>query len=213
MNSRERILARLRHGRAASPATPYEVSARPAKTEMPVDIDTMVSALETAHAEVFRLAEGEWPDHLAELAGERGWTQWWIGQDDAGRTWKDHASKPQTTTFDNWDSQKTALFDEAQAALSQARGGITETGTLIVESSPRVPRTLSLVPPVHVVILDEMTLVATLRDALDQYGAGTMPTNLIFISGPSKTADIQQTLAYGAHGPRELIVYLCKAGD
>ncbi|BES72980.1 lactate utilization protein [Marinobacter nanhaiticus D15-8W] len=212
MNSRERILARLRHGRAASPAMPYEVSVRAAEVETPVDIDTMIAALETAHAEVFRTTSAEWPDHLARLAGERGWTQWWIGQDEAGRIWQNHASRPQTTLFNNWERQKTALFDEAQAALSQARGGITETGTLVVESSPQVPRTLSLVPPVHIVVLDEATLVATLRDALAQYGPGKMPTNLIFISGPSKTADIQQTLAYGAHGPRELVVYLCKTG-
>jgi L-lactate dehydrogenase complex protein LldG len=40
--------------------------------------------------------------------------------------------------------------------------------------------------------------------------AEAMPTNALVISGPSKTADIQQTLAYGAHGPRELIVLLCR---
>lgn len=215
MNSRERILARLRHGRAGSPAMPYEVGTKPttASTGVNPDIETMVKALETAHSEVFRVAAKDWPDHLATLANERNWQHWWIGQDEAGQTWQAHGSRPQTTLFTDWGAQKHALFNDAQAALSQAQGGITETGTLIVESRPEVPRTLSLVPPVHVIIVDEATLVATLQQALDHYGANRMPTNLIFVSGPSKTADIQQTLAYGAHGPKELIVYLCKAGN
>lgn len=213
MTSKERILARLRHGRAASPAIPFDVSSAPSEPTISTDIEAMVATLETAHAQVIRTTAADWPDHLAKLAIEREWTRWWIGQDDAGRRWQAHASQANITVFNHWESQKNALFDDAQVALSQAQGGITETGTLIVESSPHVPRTLSLVPPVHVVVLDEATLVATLQDALTQFEERPMPTNLIFISGPSKTADIQQTLAYGAHGPRELIVFLCRTED
>ncbi|HEX9179368.1 MAG TPA: LUD domain-containing protein, partial [Burkholderiales bacterium] len=73
------------------------------------------------------------------------------------------------------------------------------------------PRTLSLVPPVHFVLLDEASIHADLHSAMaaDRWPA-RMPTNALLISGPSKTADIQQTLAYGAHGPRELIVLLIR---
>jgi L-lactate dehydrogenase complex protein LldG len=69
---------------------------------------------------------------------------------------------------------------------------------------------MSLVPPVHFVLLDATTIHANLHAALtaERWAAG-MPTNALVISGPSKTADIQQTLAYGAHGPRELIVLVC----
>ncbi|WP_148864153.1 LutC/YkgG family protein [Marinobacter fonticola] len=213
MNSKERILARLRHGRASSPATPYDAGGSPAETPVQLDIDSMIQALEAAHATVFRLPAKDWPNHLAGLAKEREWTRWWIGRDEAGKTWQNREPNSPATLFTDWDTQKHDLFDNAQVALSQAQGGITETGTLIVESHSNVPRTLSLVPPVHIVIVHESTLVATLQQALDQYGPGKMPTNLIFISGPSKTADIQQTLAYGAHGPKELVVYLCTAED
>lgn len=209
MTPRDRILARLRHGRTASPAAPFPAPAPAPPTAGAIDLDGMIAALQGAHAEVFRQPAGAWQDHLADLAQSRGWRNWWIGRDSAGKRWQRHASQPSTTVFTDWESQKVALFDEAEASLSEAQGAIAETGTLIVESSALVPRTLSLVPPVHVIVVHESTVHATLRDALAAYGQRGLPTNLIFISGPSKTADIQQTLAYGAHGPRELIVYLC----
>jgi L-lactate dehydrogenase complex protein LldG len=76
----------------------------------------------------------------------------------------------------------------------------------------REPRLLSLVPPVHFVLLDTATIHADLHAAVvaEDWMAG-LPANALLISGPSKTADIQQTLAYGAHGPRELIVILMHA--
>lgn len=210
MTSKNAILARLRHGRTASPAaTQFSVPEQAASVAAP-DLEVMVTALEAAHALVIRSTTRQWPEDLAVLAKERGWTDWWIGQDDVGRTWQNHESKPGTTIFSDWDSQKTSLFDAAEVSLSRARAGISETGTLIVESHPQVPRTLSLVPPIHVVVIDENDVVANMHQALAHYENKTLPTNLIFISGPSKTADIQQTLAYGAHGPRELIVCLCR---
>jgi L-lactate dehydrogenase complex protein LldG len=71
------------------------------------------------------------------------------------------------------------------------------------------PRTLSLVPPVHFVIVDAGQLYADFATLInEQQWHNKMPTNILLISGPSKTADIQQTLAYGAHGPEKLVVLL-----
>jgi L-lactate dehydrogenase complex protein LldG len=69
---------------------------------------------------------------------------------------------------------------------------------------------MSLVPPIHFVLLDATRIHANLLAAMrtERWAEG-LPTNAVVISGPSKTADIQQTLAYGAHGPREVIVLLC----
>ena len=68
---------------------------------------------------------------------------------------------------------------------------------------------LSLVPPIHFALLDARHIHATFYDAIraENWPAG-LPTNALLISGPSKTADIQQTLAYGAHGPKELVVLM-----
>ena len=67
-------------------------------------------------------------------------------------------------------------------------------------------------PPIHFALLDARHIHATFYDAIraENWPAG-MPTNALLISGPSKTADIQQTLAYGAHGPKELVVLLINA--
>lgn len=68
-------------------------------------------------------------------------------------------------------------------------------------------RAMSLVPPVHIALFDASRLYENFYQAVSTEGwANGLPTNSLLISGPSKTADIQQTLAYGAHGPRELIV-------
>ena len=69
---------------------------------------------------------------------------------------------------------------------------------------------MSLVPPLHFVLLDATTIHADFHSAITEEGwKDGLPTNALLICGPSKTADIQQTLAYGAHGPRELVVLLC----
>jgi L-lactate dehydrogenase complex protein LldG len=68
---------------------------------------------------------------------------------------------------------------------------------------------MSLVPPIHFALLDAGQLYDTLFAAIVGQGwSARLPTNALLVSGPSKTADIQVTLAYGAHGPKELIVLL-----
>ncbi|MFC2506894.1 MAG: lactate utilization protein C, partial [Kingella sp. (in: b-proteobacteria)] len=75
------------------------------------------------------------------------------------------------------------------------------------QNSPEEPRSQSLVPPVHFCLFDTQKIYDTFYAAMTQEQlANNMPTNVILISGPSKTADIQLTLAYGAHGPRDLVV-------
>ena len=69
---------------------------------------------------------------------------------------------------------------------------------------------MSLVPPVHIALLDTDKLYTTFAEAIqaEDWVAEGMPTNALLISGPSKSADIEQTLAYGVHGPKELVVIL-----
>jgi L-lactate dehydrogenase complex protein LldG len=68
---------------------------------------------------------------------------------------------------------------------------------------------MSLVPHIHFVLLDAASIHSDLHSAITSEGwKDGLPTNALLIGGPSKTADIQQTLAYGAHGPKELIVLL-----
>ena len=69
---------------------------------------------------------------------------------------------------------------------------------------------MSLVPPIHAVVLEADRIRSTFHEFLveeDWVGRG-LPTNALLISGPSKSADIEQTLAYGVHGPKEFLVLI-----
>ncbi|NQZ05844.1 MAG: lactate utilization protein [Algicola sp.] len=104
---------------------------------------------------------------------------------------------------------KQNLFDNTPAAITGSHSAIAATGTIVLWPTVDEPRTLSLVPPVHFVIVDANQLYADFTTLInEQQWHNKMPTNILLISGPSKTADIQQTLAYGAHGPKKLVVLL-----
>jgi L-lactate utilization protein LutC len=91
--------------------------------------------------------------------------------------------------------------------ISTAQAAIAETGTLVLDSTYERHRLVSLVPPAHIAIVNASAIVETLGDALRllQNGKEISPA-ITFITGPSRTADIELTLAIGVHGPRELYV-------
>jgi L-lactate dehydrogenase complex protein LldG len=91
--------------------------------------------------------------------------------------------------------------------ISTAQAGIAETGTLVLDSAKERHRLVSLVPPVHIAIVNASDIVETLSDALAllQKDKEISPA-ITFITGPSRTADIELTLAIGVHGPQELFV-------
>ncbi|WP_434360788.1 lactate utilization protein C [Parasalinivibrio latis] len=102
---------------------------------------------------------------------------------------------------------KHSLFENVDAGITGTVGGLAETGALVLWPSTEEPRTLSLIPPLHIAIVKKSGIVSNFPELMskNQWNKG-MPTNAVLISGPSKTADIQQTLAYGAHGPSQLVV-------
>jgi L-lactate dehydrogenase complex protein LldG len=105
------------------------------------------------------------------------------------------------------EAMKSVLLRDAAAAVTTARGGIAQTGTLVLWPTADEPRLMSLLPPIHVALVEAVSIVDSLAETMASQGwAAGMPTNAVLVSGPSKTADIEQTLAYGVHGPKELIV-------
>lgn len=116
----------------------------------------------------------------------------------------------QSVFFDNdikdW---KSSLFNDVDAGITHCRAGIADTGTLVLWPDITEPRTLSLIPPCHIALIKRSTIVSNFAELMEnQAWQNDMPTNIVLVSGPSKTADIQQTLAYGAHGPSQLVVIL-----
>lgn len=96
------------------------------------------------------------------------------------------------------------------AGLSRAALGICETGTLALIASPVNPTSLNFVVDYHLVIVDEQTLVNNLAEAMTTLTEANAwnARGVNFVSGPSRTADIEQTIQLGAHGPRHLLVFL-----
>jgi len=91
--------------------------------------------------------------------------------------------------------------------ISNAQAAIAETGTLVLDSEQERHRLVSLVPPVHIAIVNASAIVETLGEALTLLRKDKEISSVVtFITGPSRTADIELTLAIGVHGPQELYV-------
>ena len=94
--------------------------------------------------------------------------------------------------------------------ITGAYCGIAETGTLVALSGPDTPGSVSLLPETHIAVLPRARIVAAMEDvwALLRSERGAPPRAVNFISGPSRTADIEQTVTLGAHGPSRVHIVL-----
>lgn len=222
LTARERMLGRLR---AAAPSAPAAVEAidtaidshyearRAAAPQSPrQQLDAMQAALRASHAEVDCVSSDAWPALLAQRLGAHGVRRLLLDSASAeGQALR--AALPagvETLSFERPLAQwKGELFDSVDAGFTVARSGIAATGTLVISPDAATPRTVSLAPPLHICLVYTSTLHADLHAAARaERWADGMPANLVLVSGPSKTSDIQQTLAYGAHGPRWLWVLI-----
>lgn len=212
LTPRQRILNKLRAARVESLECP---DAAAFYTEPQEDQATRVERLmlnmKNAMAEVHRSAQGGLGECIARICAEKQVSLLAVGpellSDEALCAQLAQQSALLKVTQCRVD--QPALFNTVDAGITLTHGGIAETGTLVLKSGDAAPRLLSLVPPVHIAILYASTVVDTLMAlVVNENWADGLPTNVILISSPSKTADIQQTLAYGAHGPKQLVVVL-----
>jgi L-lactate utilization protein LutC len=100
-----------------------------------------------------------------------------------------------------------AFYAAADAGITGVDAALAETGTIVVSSGPGKSRLVPLLPPVHIALAPTSKLTTDLF-TWTAGRSGAMPSALTLISGPSKTADIEQTMAIGVHGPKRLIVIL-----
>lgn len=100
--------------------------------------------------------------------------------------------------------------DSDMVGITGAFCAIAETGTLLLLGGEETPASVSLLPETHVAIVDPSRIVATMEDAWEllRREFGEPPRTVNFISGPSRTADIEQTVTLGAHGPYRVLVIL-----
>jgi L-lactate dehydrogenase complex protein LldG len=216
MSAREAILRRIRAAQGRSGGEPTEAElaqvraaiASPVAGPLPEDAATM-DVVARFLAECDRVATTH--SHAETLADvPREMARYFAANDlgDAAACWPELATLP-------WSQAGLAV--EGRIACATDRVGVTgcfcaiaETGTLLLLSSPEMPKSTALLPETHVAIVSRARLVATMEDAfaLLRRERGELPRSTWFVSGPSRTADIEQTLVIGAHGPYRVHVLL-----
>ena len=108
------------------------------------------------------------------------------------------------------NASKSELFD-CDAGITGAQWAVAETGTLVLEADEERHRLASLVPPVHIALVEADKIRQTLGEVLQslgEKGRDRLSRTITFITGPSRTSDIELTLAIGVHGPGELFVII-----
>ena len=212
---RSAIFARLRQ--EVTPNTPSETRQNGEISRHEWDtaerIRRFTERMTAVRAEVHQATAETWLDVLEKVCAAKGLTNLLIApQTTLGSQIQAQAARlPALKAYDQpIESWKQEMFYGIDAAFTSTHGGIAETGTLIIMPTADEPRLMSLVPPVHIALLDSRQLYTTFAEAVQEQAwvQNGMPTNALLISGPSKSADIEQTLAYGVHGPKELVVII-----
>jgi L-lactate dehydrogenase complex protein LldG len=104
----------------------------------------------------------------------------------------------------------------ADIGISSVDLAVAETGTLVMCSKPGQERVASLAPPVHLALVDQRQIVPDLFDVFDELarrGVDSLPSNLVFNTGPSKTGDIELRLTTGVHGPKHWHVVVVRGTE
>ena len=169
--------------------------------------------MEAVHTEVHLCGENTWIKTLCSVLEQKQirkilyGTKTGLAQELVNLKQESPEMIPELIDYKDPIEESKDLLFEIDAAITTARGGIAETGSLILWPTPDEPRLMSLVPPIHIAVLYASQIYSTFREAMiSENWSSQMPTNALLISGPSKTADIEQTLVYGIHGCKELVV-------
>lgn len=217
MSARSNILGKLRDSLAGTTPRPDEFDeqlvTKPWRYAPEDRLARLRSLMEAVQTEVHQCRSDNWPELVAELLNKRNLTNLLCAPaKEHGRALQAHfeatEQKVELLAYDQpVEAWKEELFWNVDASLTGTLGGIAATGTIVLWPDHHEPRLMSLVPPVHIALLKASEIHDNLYDMMvAQAWAAGLPTNVLLVSGPSKTADIEQVLAYGAHGPRELIV-------
>jgi L-lactate dehydrogenase complex protein LldG len=112
-------------------------------------------------------------------------------------------------TLRRWDQLTLDAAYDVDCGLTDVFKAVAETGSLVIRGSSGQGRSLSLVPPLYVAVVEPKNLVPDLFDLFEQLGSQQSP-DVSIISGPSKTADIEMNLVTGVHGPGEVLVFVLR---
>jgi len=203
--AKEKLLKKIRKALLEKRDNPY-----PNLEEMPM-YPPDEEILEVTFAEQFTAVSGQFVfcedeiqfiESLLTLAEERKWTKIYCWEPELQQILTQYEYPFYETDRD---------FDQAQVGFTLCEALIARNGSIMLSNANMAGRRLSIYPPVHIVLAYTSQLVPDLKDAFkgikQKYGA-QIPSMITTVTGPSRTADIEKTLVLGAHGPKELFVFL-----
>jgi len=203
--AKEKLLKKIRKALLEKRDNPY-----PNLEEMPM-YPPDEEILEVTFAEQFTAVSGQFVfcedeiqfiESLLTLAEERKWTKIYCWEPELQQILTQYEYPFYETDRD---------FDQAQVGFTLCESLIARNGSIMLSNANMAGRRLSIYPPVHIVLAYTSQLVPDLKDAFklikQKYGA-QVPSMITTVTGPSRTADIEKTLVLGAHGPKELFVFL-----
>lgn len=222
-SAREDILARIREALRLPAAKPHMkadgasgVAAKPGRAWLPdagetpeQQLNVLADNLLKLKAQLVRVPDmPAAANALAELAKAKGWKR--LAYHANAETCAVIATLPCEAwpADQNFDKQRLEACD---AGLTTCEAIVAQTGSILVSSSDNGGRALSILPHVHVVIARTDQIVGDLTDAFAltrKRHSDRLPSMLSFITGPSRTGDIERILVLGAHGPKELVLLL-----
>jgi L-lactate dehydrogenase complex protein LldG len=217
MNARTNILNKLRHSlKGTMPLIDnYDIQlvTKPWSYTPEERLNRLRTLMEAVHTEIHFTNHNNWPTVVEQLLQDRQISSLLIAPDTPHgkhlkQAWNNKAGLPSLKAYDrSVEEWKEEFFNDTPASLTATLGAIAATGSLVLWPTREEPRLMSLVPPLHIALLKASQITDNFYSFQEAHSwhAG-MPTNALLISGPSKTADIEQVLAYGAHGPKDLIV-------
>jgi L-lactate dehydrogenase complex protein LldG len=209
-SAREEIFASIRRNLQASAAHEHEHAHHAPAAPVAIEPANDNSSLTERFVENLEAVRGEWAIvSNAEEAAQ-------VLQDIIGRIKPSRIAVSDSPLVRNLIDQikpGAEILERAAAAelfncdvgITGAQLAIAETGTLVLRLESEFSRLTSLVPEVHICILEASRIRANMSEVLDEIAPELDPV-VTFITGPSRTSDIELTLAIGVHGPRELFV-------
>jgi L-lactate dehydrogenase complex protein LldG len=206
-DARLAVLAKVRSAqvRAYLPAAPENLPPRIAypKLELPALKARLKQELEALGVETWSAgSDGEVRDIVKRLITGKSILSWEREQLPCGVGECLKAEKVYFGRDDRADQGK------AEIGLTGCEAALAETGSLAMVAGPGRPRTPSLLPYVHVVIIRGQDIVLGMGEFFDRFKARKVLPYVVFITGPSRTADIELSLTLGVHGPGKLIAVL-----
>jgi len=212
--ARTAILGRLRAAGGSGPLPELDTAVLERRQWPAAErVERLRKGMEAVHTEFLEATPATWPAVVRAFCDREGLKNLLFGPtceagSELAKSWTPGGT--QLMPYDRpVEAFKDELFTGVDAGFTSTVGGVAETGGLLLMPGSAEPRLMSLVPPIHIALLRASTIQDTFWSAVKALGWGrSLPPNALLISGPSKTADIEQTLAYGVHGPKRLIVVL-----